>query len=58
MAAQKLRQYLESHPVKVVMSYPIRNILFQPDLTGRLLKWPIDLDGYGLMYEPQTTIKS
>ncbi|KAJ9566694.1 hypothetical protein OSB04_002660 [Centaurea solstitialis] len=44
-AAKKLRHYFESHHIIVVTNYPLKTVLRNPELTGRLAKWSIYLSG-------------
>ena len=47
---KKLRHYFESHQITVVTNYPIRQILSKLDLSGRLMKWAIELGIYEIRY--------
>ena len=38
IAARKLRLYFHSHPVQVLINYPLRQVLHKPDASGQLLK--------------------
>jgi hypothetical protein len=35
----KLRHYFEAHPVTVVSSFPLGEIIWNPDAAGRIAKW-------------------
>lgn len=58
MSAMKLRPYFESHPITVRTNYPIKTVLWKPEITGGMAKWSIQLSAYNIHYEPKTTIKS
>ena len=58
IAKRKLRHYFESHPVTVVMSFPLGEVVQNQDAMGRITKWALELMGQGIMYASQTTIKS
>ncbi|XP_070034471.1 uncharacterized protein [Nicotiana tomentosiformis] len=58
MAARKLRSYFQCHPISVITTYPLRNILHKQELSGRLAKWAIELSEYDIIYQPRTAIKS
>ena len=58
MASRKLRPYFQCHPIIVVTSHPLRNILQKPDLSGRLVKWAIELNQFDINFIPRTAIKS
>nr|XP_016503336.1 PREDICTED: uncharacterized protein LOC107821417 [Nicotiana tabacum] len=58
MAARKLRPYFQCHPISVVITYPLRNILHKQELPGRQAKWAIELSEYDIIHQPRTIIKS
>ncbi|GAA0186064.1 hypothetical protein LIER_33352 [Lithospermum erythrorhizon] len=41
--ARKLKPYFDAHPVEVIMDQPLRQILENPNQSGRIVKWAIDL---------------
>jgi hypothetical protein len=43
MIAQKLRHYFSAHPIVVVNEAPLSNILNNPEATGRVSLWGIEL---------------
>ena len=57
-ASRKLKPYFQSHPIHIVTTYPLRNILCKPEFSGRLAKWAIEISGYDIEHLPQTAIKS
>jgi hypothetical protein len=56
-AAQKLRHYFTEHPVIAVTELPLKNILTNPDATGRVSQWSIELAPYDISYVNRTPIK-
>jgi hypothetical protein len=58
LARCKLRHYFEAHPVTVVSSFPLGEIIRNPDASGRIAKWPVELMGETLTYAPRKAIKS
>ena len=58
MASRKLKQYFLGHPITVVSSAPLGDIIQNREATGRVAKWAIELGPYGLKYVPQTSVKS
>ena len=58
MASRKLKQYFQVHPITVVSSAPLGDIIQNREATGRVAKWAIELGPHGLKYMPRTTIKS
>jgi hypothetical protein len=55
---RKLHQYFEAHPVTVVSSFPLGEIIRNPDVAGRIAKWSVELMGETLAYAPRKAIKS
>jgi hypothetical protein len=55
---RKLRHYFEAHPVTVVSSFPLGEILRNLDAAGRIDKWFVELMGEMLAYAPCKAIKS
>lgn len=52
MEARKLRQYFQSHPIVVLTNHLLKHILQKPDVSGRLLKWTIDLGEFDIEFRP------
>jgi hypothetical protein len=57
-ARRKLHHYFEAHPVTVVSSFPLGEIIRNPDAAGRIAKWSVELMGETLAYAPRKAIKS
>ena len=55
---RKLRHYFESHPITVVTSFPLREVVRNPDAIGKIAKWSLKFMGKGITYTPRTAIKS
>ena len=51
-AVQKLRLYFQCHPVTVLTSFPLNNILHKLELSRRLTKWAIELSEHHIDYQP------
>ena len=58
MASRKLKHYFQEHPITVVSSAPLVEIIRNSEATGRVAKWAIELGPYHLSYEPRTATKS
>jgi ribonuclease HI len=58
LARRKLRHYFEAHPVTVVSSFPLGDIICNSDAVGRIVKWSVELMGETLAYVPHKAIKS
>ena len=53
----KLRHYFQAHPIIVLTDQPLKHILQQPDTSGRLLKWSIELSEFHIEYQPRMATK-
>ncbi|GKG33587.1 reverse transcriptase domain-containing protein, partial [Tanacetum coccineum] len=40
-ASKRLRRYFQTHPIIVITDQPIKNILSNPEVAGRMQKWNI-----------------
>jgi hypothetical protein len=58
LARCKLHHYFEAHPVTVVSSFPLGEIIRNRDAAGRIAKWSVELMGETLAYAPRKAIKS
>jgi ribonuclease HI len=58
LARRKLLHYFEAHPVTVVSSFLLGEIIWNPDAAGRIAKWSVELMGETLAYAPRKAIKS
>jgi ribonuclease HI len=58
LVQRKLRHYFEAYPVTVVSSFPLGEILCNPDVAGEIAKWSVQLMGETLAYAPRNAIKS
>ena len=55
--SRKLRPYFQAHTIEVPTKYPMKQILYKPETSGRLIKWVIELSEFDIRYKPRTTIK-
>ena len=58
MASRKLKHYFQGHPITVVSSAPLGDIIQNREATRRVAMWAIKLGPHGLKYMPHTAIKS
>src|SRR6266540_1574457 len=58
ITSRKLVHYFQPHPIVVVTSFPISEILHNRDATGRIAKWAVELSSFELTFQPRTAIKS
>ena len=57
-ATKKLRHYMLTHIVHVVAPIdPIRYLLQQPVMSGKVASWTVMLSEFDLHYKPQKSIK-
>ena len=58
MVASKIpRPYFHVYPIEVLTNYPLRQMLQNPEASGKLLKWVIELGKFNVNFHPRTTIK-
>ena len=55
--ARKLRPYFQAHTIEVPTEYPMKQVLHKPEVSGRLMKWAIELSEFDIRYKPKTTVK-
>ncbi|KAL0424764.1 UNVERIFIED_CONTAM: hypothetical protein Sradi_1011200 [Sesamum radiatum] len=55
---RKLRPYFQSHPVVVLTNHPLKKILANPNISGRMVKWSIELSEHGIEYQTRPAIKA
>ena len=58
MASRKLRQYFQSHQITVLTDQPLKEVLQKMTTSGRMVKWSVELNEYGLEFRPRTFIKA
>ncbi|XP_073035211.1 uncharacterized protein [Primulina eburnea] len=58
ITARKLRPYFLSHPITVLTNTPLGRIMTQPEISGRLVKWTVELGEYDIEYQPRKAIKA
>ncbi|KAL6345085.1 hypothetical protein AAG906_013568 [Vitis piasezkii] len=54
---QKLCPYFQAHQVVVLTNQPLKSIFHKLDLSGRMLKWVIELSEYEIKYQPRLAMK-
>ncbi|GMP26675.1 hypothetical protein CsSME_00003020 [Camellia sinensis var. sinensis] len=57
MASKKLSHYFQAHKIVVLTEHPLKSLLHQGDLTGRIAKWAVTLGQFDLEFRPRTAIK-
>ena len=56
--ASRLKWYFMGHPIMMVSSAPLGDIIQNIEATGRISKWAIELGPHGLKHMPRMAIKS
>jgi ribonuclease HI len=58
IASRKLRHYFQGHPIKVVTHRPLETIMRNPNITGRVAEWAMELQPFEISFETTKVIKS
>ena len=58
MASRKLCHYFQAHEIMVVTRFPLQRILRNPEATGRIVEWALELSSFGLKFESTSSIQS
>jgi len=58
LTRRKLQHYFLGHPITVVSSFPLGEIIQNREATGRIAKWSVELMSETLTYVPRKAIKS
>jgi hypothetical protein len=53
LTRRKLRHYFESHPVTVVSSFPLGEIIQCREASGRIAKWAVELMDETISFSPR-----
>ncbi|GJX39331.1 reverse transcriptase domain-containing protein [Tanacetum coccineum] len=56
-ASRRLKRYFQAHTIVVITDQPIKQLLSKSKISGRMLKWKFELEGYDIQYRPRTSIK-
>ncbi|GJS15298.1 reverse transcriptase domain-containing protein [Tanacetum coccineum] len=55
--SKRLKRYFQAHTVVIITDKPIKHLLSNPEVTGRLLKWRFELEEHDIQYRPRTSVK-
>ena len=55
--ARKLKSYFQAYTVIVLTDKPLWRVMSNPEATGRLALWAIELSEFDIQYLPRTAIK-
>ncbi|GJY52976.1 reverse transcriptase domain-containing protein [Tanacetum coccineum] len=56
-ASRRLERYFQAHAIVVITDQPIKQLLSNSEISGRMLKWKFELEGYDVQYRPGASIK-
>ncbi|GJY81827.1 reverse transcriptase domain-containing protein [Tanacetum coccineum] len=56
-ASKRLKRFFQAHTVIVITDQPIKKMLSNSEVTGRLLKWSFELEEHDIQYRPRTSVK-
>ncbi|GKA62766.1 reverse transcriptase domain-containing protein [Tanacetum coccineum] len=56
-ASKRLKRYFQAYTIVVITDQPIKQLLSSSEISGRMLKWKFELEGYDIQYRPRTSIK-
>ncbi|GJZ21101.1 reverse transcriptase domain-containing protein [Tanacetum coccineum] len=56
-ARKRLKRYFQAHTIVVITNQPIKQMLSNPEVAGRLLKWRFELKEHDIRYRPRTSVK-
>ncbi|GJR66110.1 reverse transcriptase domain-containing protein [Tanacetum coccineum] len=56
-ASNRLKRYFQAHTIVVITDQPIKQLMSNSKITGRMLKWKFELEGYDIQYRPRMSIK-
>jgi hypothetical protein len=57
IASRKLCHYFQGHPIRVVTDRPLETILRDPNITGRVAEWAVELQPFEISFETTKVIK-
>ncbi|KAI5350813.1 hypothetical protein L3X38_003704 [Prunus dulcis] len=50
VSARRLRPYFQAHGIKVLTNQPLRQVLQKSEISGRLIKWAIELGEFDIQF--------
>ncbi|KAH9687911.1 Ribonuclease H [Citrus sinensis] len=57
VSARRLRPYFQAHEVIVLKNQPLKQTLAKPDVSGRLVKWAVELGEFDIQFKPRTSVR-
>ncbi|GKG37787.1 hypothetical protein Tco_0457010, partial [Tanacetum coccineum] len=56
-ASKRLKRYFQAHTMVVITDLRIKQLLSNPEVTRRLIKWRFELEEHDIQYRPRTSVK-
>lgn len=57
-SARELMPYFQAHPIIVLITVPLWQVMHKPDLTGRMTKWVLELSEYEIDFQPLDAVQA
>ncbi|XP_004301000.1 PREDICTED: uncharacterized protein LOC101306143 [Fragaria vesca subsp. vesca] len=57
VTSRRLRHYFQAHSITLYTNHLQRQIMQKPEISGRLVKWAIELGEFDIHYRPRVAIK-
>ena len=51
-STRKLRHYFLAHQLVILTNHPMKQVLRRPEVSGRLVKWAVELTQFDILYQP------
>ncbi|KAL5759725.1 hypothetical protein ACOSQ2_018563 [Xanthoceras sorbifolium] len=55
--ARRLRPYFQAHPIIVLTKHPLRQVMQKLEVSGRMIKWSVELSEFDISFQPRNAIK-
>nr|GEV13153.1 reverse transcriptase domain-containing protein [Tanacetum cinerariifolium] len=55
--SKRLKRYFQAHTIVMITDQPIKQLLSNPKVTRRLLKWRFELGEHDIQFRPRTSVK-
>ncbi|KAL0416890.1 UNVERIFIED_CONTAM: hypothetical protein Slati_3520900 [Sesamum latifolium] len=55
---RKLRPYFQWHPIVVLTNHPLKQVMSKLDVSGRMVKWAVELRKFDIEFQTRTAIKA
>lgn len=58
VVVRRLKPYFLGHPIIVRTNFPLTTTLGKIDVSGRMVKWEVELGQFDIAYEPRIAVKA